>query len=240
LYTKLYTMKYRRLFSSKFTLTFIFLITTALNATNNPGTVPEGIPERMEGLSGADRLAVVKAPTVAEIAWLDTLAQMTDTITRNYIAQFWRIAVAEYENGGYRPSLKMAQAIIETNRGRSVLAERVNAHFGIKTGWNSEIAITTMIAHDDRVDDCFNGYRAAEDSWRDHSEFMKQDRYRKVVAATTLKEACYALGVSGYATSQYKWWKRRGHYYGKPGATILATIRRYNLEMLDRMVGATD
>lgn len=217
------------------TLLLTFVVTA--NATNTPFNT---IPERMEGLTSVEKLAVPEAPNVLELEWLEHLENMGDTLTRGYIEKYWRICVAEYQNGGYRPSMKMAQAIIETGRGKSGLATKVNAHFGIKVGWNSEISTTVMFAKDDKADDCFNGYRVPEDSFRDHSEFMKQGRYRRTVEAPTLAQACYQLGVSGYATSQYRIWHRDGHYSGKPGAAIMAVIKRYNLQMLDELVGLSD
>lgn len=229
---------------------FCLLVILMLNmGTSFPKTDPyphpktkEPLPERMSGMTGADRLAAEEAPNVWVVNWNKTLAAIEDTVARNYIAQYWEIAVQEYDVNGYRPSMKVAQAIVETGMGKSKLAKR-NAHFGIKAGWNSDIATSVIVKKDDTPTDVFNTYATGEDSWRDHTLLIGLPRYKKAREAETLEQAVYVLGVSGYATSQYKHCKivdGKKVYYGKPGATILAVIDRYNLRELDRIVGITE
>jgi flagellum-specific peptidoglycan hydrolase FlgJ len=186
-----------------------------------------------------DRLSAEVAPEVLEKAWLDRIAAIEDEAARVYIERFWRIAADEYRKSGYRPSMKLAQGGVETGWNSSTLAKK-NAHFGIKAGWKSTLTKTVAIHEDDSPRDVFHTYNTAEDSWRDHTLFILMPRYKKTIDAPTLERACYELGVSGYATSQYKWPKKSGGYTGTPGCQILSIIKRYHLEELDRMVGIQD
>ncbi|HLT94885.1 MAG TPA: glucosaminidase domain-containing protein, partial [Membranihabitans sp.] len=55
-----------------------------------------------------------------------------------YIDVYKMIAVEEMQKYGIPASIKMAQAILESNAGMSDLATEANNHFGIKCGgeWN--------------------------------------------------------------------------------------------------------
>ena len=53
-----------------------------------------------------------------------------------YINRYKDIAVREMERAGIPASIKLAQGILESNAGQSVLARRAKNHFGIKCGAN--------------------------------------------------------------------------------------------------------
>ena len=55
-------------------------------------------------------------------------------ITLDYIERYRGIAIDEMNRVGIPASIKMAQAILESNSGRSTLAQESNNHFGIKCG----------------------------------------------------------------------------------------------------------
>lgn len=180
------------------------------------------------------------APNVLEVQWMNVLESIKDTTIREYVRDYWQVAVYEYRVNGYRPSMKVAQAIIECGAGTSSLARKHNAHFGIKAGWNSDLSASVVVKKDDTPRDVFNTYDDPTDSWRDHTLLMQLGRYKRTIEAETLEQACYQLGVSGYATSQYKTqWRSKdgGLKYGKPGSQILACIKRHNLQALDVLVG---
>ena len=194
----------------------------------------------MEGFTGADVLATNKTLNAYEVEWLEVLEGVEDSIVRGYIKEYWRTAVEEYDVNGYRPSLKVAQALVECAAGRSSLAKNHNAHFGIKAYHKTCRQKGIVVKKDDGPRDKFNTYVTGVASWHDHTELIGKPRYKKVRDAETLEKACMELGVSGYATSKYRFKNRAGQYVGKPGATILNTIKKYNLEKLDRMVGITE
>src|SRR5690606_37925117 len=92
-----------------------------------------------------------------------------------YIAQYKDIAIAEMNHYGIPASIKLAQALLESGNGNSSLARNANNHFGIKctSSWQGG----TVLKSDDNPDDCFRVYKKAEDSFRDHSEFLLRKRY---------------------------------------------------------------
>lgn len=227
---------------------FCFLamfVSTSLTTPTDP------IPARMEvitvdkmpDVTGFEWTANAKplllaeaAPNVLEMQWLKVLDGIEDTTVREYVRAYWQVAVYEYRVNGYRPSMKVAQAIVECGAGTSKLAVKYNAHFGIKAGWNSDLAKSVVVKKDDTPTDVFNTYADPTDSWRDHTLLMQLGRYRKTIEAATLEQACYQLGVSGYATSQYRTRYKNGTL-GKPGSQILACVKRFNLDALDVLVG---
>ena len=99
------------------------------------------------------------------------------TPQERYISRYAPIAVNEMYRTGVPASITLAQGIIESASGRSRLATEGNNHFGIKchNTWKGK----TMLADDDRRNECFRVYGTAEESFRDHSDFLRyQDRYK--------------------------------------------------------------
>lgn len=72
---------------------------------------------------------------------------------------------------GVPASIKLAQGILESQFGESPLAKNANNHFGIKckTEWTGE----KTYHDDDAKGECFRVYPTAEQSYRDHSDFLK-------------------------------------------------------------------
>ena len=125
-----------------------------------------------------------------------------------YISTYKELAIAEMLRTGVPASITLAQGILETAGGQSDLAAIANNHFGIKckSEWTGE----TMYHDDDTKNECFRKYSSPEDSYRDHSDFL---RTRPMYAflfkldptdyegwAKGLKRAGYAT-ASTYATS---------------------------------------
>lgn len=52
----------------------------------------------------------------------------------DYIEQYKKIAIKEMDRAGVPASIKLAQALLESNAGRSELARKANNHFGMKCG----------------------------------------------------------------------------------------------------------
>jgi flagellum-specific peptidoglycan hydrolase FlgJ len=96
----------------------------------------------------------------------------------------------------------MAQAILESGNGTSRLAREGNNHFGIKchSSWRGE----SMLANDDRPNECFRVYATALDSFYDRNKFLKENpRYEKagVFDAPSPLDQIIALKKAGYATA---------------------------------------
>ena len=146
------------------------------------------------------------------------------TPQERYISRYASIAVNEMYRTGVPASITLAQGIIESASGRSRLATDGNNHFGIKchNTWKGK----TMLADDDRKDECFRVYDSAEESFRDHSDFLRyRDRYKFLfdLETTDYKGWAYGLKQAGYATDP--------SYASK----LIQCVEDYGLERYDRM-----
>ncbi len=120
----------------------------------------------------------------------------------NYINAYKDIAISEMKRTGVPASIKLAQGIHETSAGTSDLVVKSNNHFGIKckTGW----AGAKVYHDDDAAGECFRSYEKAEDSYRDHSNFLKgSPRYAFLfqLDPTDYEGWAYGLKKAGYATN---------------------------------------
>lgn len=154
-----------------------------------------------------------------------------------YIEQNKTLAVSEMERTGIPASIKMAQALLESNAGRSELARNANNHFGIKCGsdWEGK---TYMKKDDDRnflgmrVKSCFRHFRSTQESFIAHSELLRapnrQSRYGFLfeLDPTDYKRWARGLKKAGYATSN--------SYHRK----LINLIEQYDLHELDYMTTA--
>ncbi len=130
-------------------------------------------------------------------------AQAQKVLARaSYIEKYSDLAVMEMKRSGIPASITMAQAILESDLGRSDLATVANNHFGIKchVGWEG----MKFYYDDDEKDECFRVYKNAEGSFRDHSMFLlTRDRYKKLFNLDPFDYKSWARGLksAGYATN---------------------------------------
>ncbi len=117
-----------------------------------------------------------------------------------YIEKYKSLAVKEQYRHGIPASITMAQALIESNAGQSMLAVKGRNHFGIKCGnnWTGK----TILKDDDNIQDCFRSYNKVIDSYEDHSLFLKRDRYSSLynIPLKDYKAWARELKRLGYAT----------------------------------------
>ena len=117
-------------------------------------------------------------------------AQRRNTLYNKYIKEYAPMAVEQMKKYQIPASITLAQGLLESGAGRSVLARKSNNHFGIKChGWRGR-----KVYHDDDAKgECFRAYKKVEDSYEDHSKFLKNgSRYW----AKGLKKAGYATDPS--------------------------------------------
>lgn len=128
-----------------------------------------------------------------------------------YAEKYSAIAISEMHRTGIPASIKLAQALLESNAGRSELARKANNHFGIKCGgdWNGK----TYHKEDDDyrngrlVKSCFRVFKSVEESFVAHSEFLrnpsKYSRYNFLFSyeSTDYKSWAHGLKKAGYATA---------------------------------------
>lgn len=124
-----------------------------------------------------------------------------DTPQQRYIERWAATAVREMYRSGVPASITLAQGILESRSGLSALAAEGNNHFGIKChkDWKGR----TMRVDDDRKGECFRVYDSAEESFRDHSDFLRYwDRYKFLFDFDTKDYESWAYGLkkAGYAT----------------------------------------
>lgn len=119
----------------------------------------------------------------------------------DYIDKYKYVAMREMNQYGIPASIKLAQALLESGNGNSYLAREANNHFGIKCGgvWRGK----SIARQDDSPNDCFRVYDNAEDSFRDHSQFLLRKRYEKLFALDKSDYKGWAKGLkeAGYATN---------------------------------------
>ncbi len=119
-----------------------------------------------------------------------------------YIDRFAQVARAEQLRFGIPASIKMAQAILESNAGRSGLAVNHNNHFGIKCMSRSCTKGHCTNHADDHHKDFFVNYQSAWQSWRAHSELLLLPRYSSLFEHDSRDYVIWAKGLqaAGYAT----------------------------------------
>jgi LysM repeat protein len=119
-----------------------------------------------------------------------------------YIQTYKDIAVSEMKRTGIPASITLAQGMIESDEGRSSLAREANNHFGIKC--HNDWTGGKVYHDDDRKNECFRKYSRPEDSYYDHSDFLKSvPRYNFLfsLAPTDYKGWAHGLKKAGYATN---------------------------------------
>lgn len=139
-----------------------------------------------------------------------------------YISSYKDAAIQEMKRSGVPASITLAQGLLETECGNSKLVKMSNNHFGIKcrTNWAGESVRYT----DDAANECFRKYPSAAESYKDHSEFLKNStRYASLfeLAKDDYKGWAYGLKKAGYATNpQYP-------------QLLISNIEKHNLQSYD-------
>jgi LysM repeat protein len=126
----------------------------------------------------------------------------TDLSVKDYVNSYKDLAVSEMNRTGIPASITLAQGIIESDCGHSSLAREANNHFGIKC--HDNWAGPTIRHNDNRRNECFRKYRKPEESFYDHSDFLKSvSRYSFLFNnnPTDYKAWAHGLKKAGYATN---------------------------------------
>lgn len=142
-----------------------------------------------------------------------------------YIEKYKDLAMEEMVNNKIPASVKLAQAILESRHGTSELAVKSNNHFCIKchSSWTGK----KTYYDDDAKGECFRVYNSVEESYRDHSNFLKNgSRYAFLFDLKITDYRAWAKGLkkAGYATSPVY------------ASALIKIIEDYNLQQYDQMV----
>lgn len=156
-------------------------------------------------------------------------SQSPDRMSRSeYFETYKAMAIREMQRSGVPASITLAQGALESGDGNSSLARIANNHFGIKchNDWNGK----KVYQDDDSKNECFRKYQSVEDSYRDHSDYLKtKQRYAFLFELDLLDYKGWAKGLkkAGYATSP--------SYADR----LIEIINEYELYRYDRMTGYT-
>lgn len=143
---------------------------------------------------------------------------------QEYVEQYKDLAIREMKRMGVPAAITLAQGLLETESGNSDLLRKSNNHFGIKckNNWNGN-----GVSHDDDLrGECFRTYNNAEESYRDHSNFLRgSERYSFLfkLDPADYKSWAYGLKKAGYATNP------------KYPAILIRHIEQYNLQQYSEM-----
>jgi flagellum-specific peptidoglycan hydrolase FlgJ len=155
----------------------------------------------------------------------DAVANYKSYTSLEYIERFKAIAIQEMNLYGIPASITLGQGLFESGAGSSDLAKYANNHFGIKctSDWTGK----SYYKNDDNVNDCFRVYDNPEDSFRDHSNFLKRKNYAKLfeLDKNDYQGWAYGLKKAGYATNP--------NY----PQLLINIIEKYNLSQYDRPEG---
>jgi LysM repeat protein len=141
-----------------------------------------------------------------------------------YVETYKDAAIAQMKRLGVPASIILAQGILETENGNSDLVKKSNNHFGIKckSSWTGMSVTHT----DDAPNECFRKYATAEESYKDHSDYLyNTPRYSSLfqLSSTDYKGWAYGLKRAGYATNP------------RYPEILINNIEKYNLQQYNSL-----
>ena len=145
-------------------------------------------------------------------------------------------AIKNYNTYGVLPSITIAQAILESDFGRSELSLKGNNLFGIKADANYKgdyISFKTQEFHNTIINANFRKYKSIDESIKDHGEFLVvNSRYKEngLFEAKTYITQAQALENAGYSTAENEFGEK---IYAD---ILIELIREYSLQNIDSIV----
>jgi len=148
--------------------------------------------------------------------------KLKKTDVHEFIARFSKTAKEEMELFGIPASIKLGQAILESQSGNSILARESKNFFGIKCKSKCK-SCTCRNYKDDDPYDMFRVFETPWESWREHSKLLGKQRYSKLPGyGMDYKKWAKGLKAAGYATDP------------KYDKKLISVIEKYNLTKFDR------
>ena len=147
------------------------------------------------------KFAAMKRLLILAVAAALSMGAAAQNAQQRYIETYSQLAVSEMARTGVPASITLAQGLLESSAGQSLLAVKANNHFGLKCHgeWTGE----TFYKDDDKEQECFRAYPTAEDSFVAHSDFLRtRDRYQSLFELDPTDYKAWARGLkkAGYAT----------------------------------------
>ena len=157
-----------------------------------------------------------------------TKVKLTKKIQYDYIEEIAPMAQEMARETDIPASIKIAQALVESRYGTSKLAIENNAHFGKKCFSKKCKKGHCTNATDDHHKDFFRKYATVEDSFKSHSDNLKEPRYKRLFKISRTKngkpdykEWARGLQACGYATNP------------KYASILISRIEQFNLTKYD-------
>ena len=188
------------------------------------GCAPHRMTESASANTISDRQAERNNHEI-QLEHRDAISSYQSYTSLQYIDRFKTIAIQEMNLYGIPASITLAQGLYESGSGNSELAKNANNHFGIKC--TSDWTGRSYYKDDDNKNDCFRVYDHPEDSFRDHSNFLKRKNYAHLfeLDKNDYQGWAYGLKAAGYATNP------------KYPQILIGIIQKYNLDQYDRPEG---
>lgn len=150
-------------------------------------------------------------------------------VRETYIDQYKDLAIIEMQRTGVPASIKLAQAILESQSGQSLFALQSKNHFGIKCKkfWRGNMYLQIDDDRDEQgelIESCFRSYDDVINSYVDHSNFLKYSKnYKQLFNLDPKDYKGWAKGLkeAGYATDE--------EYADK----LISIIERHDLSQYD-------
>ncbi|MFJ7917668.1 MULTISPECIES: glycoside hydrolase family 73 protein [unclassified Lysinibacillus] len=151
---------------------------------------------------------------------------------QHFIDEIAPIAVKlNQQTGGVLPSIIIAQAILESNYGKSELAVKANNLFGIKGSYKGKSVKMPTIEYENNksytIEAEFRAYPDLKSALIDHTKLFldgtswNKEQYYDVLAAANYQEAAHALKKNHYSTDP------------KYPEKLIAIIEQYKLGKYD-------
>ena len=128
-------------------------------------------------------------------------------MNNEFIDMIGKAAVAEYERFKILPSLTIAQAILESNWGKSMLSQKAHNYFGMKAGsgwkgatYNAKTQEQTPAGQAFTISAAFRAYPNVQAGIRGYYVFLQYPRYQNLKGVTDYKKACKLIKEDGWAT----------------------------------------
>ncbi len=119
-----------------------------------------------------------------------------------YISTYKELALSNQKKYGIPAAITLAQGLLESAAGKSILARTGNNHFGIKAGstWNGPII---LLQDDETSKSRFRKYNSPCESFEDHAKVLKGNRYSHLFTKSIYDYRAWAWGLqrAGYATN---------------------------------------
>ena len=151
-------------------------------------------------------------------------------VNEDYIARFKDLAMFGQYTTGIPASVKLGQALVESQGGESELAVNANNHFGLKCPKcaESEVYLKTDDEYDKNgqlIYSKFHRFDTPEDSYEAHSQRLTtESRYRPLFNNDRTDYRAWANGLQkyGYATDT------------RYAERLIRVIEKYNLQRFDK------